>query len=342
MTNAKWGRFIACIAILSSFAIALPHGEKRDPIIVNMSLKGFFPSEQEDNNIVFLAQPLAMARDIKGHFYVYDNKESTIAVFDPAGKFVSKIGRRGQGPGDFFNIKRIIPEGDNLIIFDSMKHELSLLNSEGRYLNSTKLFKSYSDIALDHNGRVYCALMPRGGHPYLVDVLDESGQLLYSFGTPISRLKDSSDSVLNQTRIECDGNFVTLLFITVALIQQYDLNGKLLREWSFEELPRIKKEENKNLNKIKNRIPGKTGYAHLSDAIRFEKESYYVLRNVGNGLEIIKLDSNLKFDKVFVYKDVNESFYLALDFCVRHEDTKETFYIVRLFPYARIEVICPL
>ena len=341
MIKMKCVVLITCIVLSCSTAIVLLHGEKKDPLIVNMELKRFFPSEKEDNERVFLAQPWSMARDIKGYFYVYDNKEKTIAVFDPAGNFVSKIGRRGQGPGEFLYIRRIIPEGDNLTILDSTKHELCLLNSEGRYLNSTKLFRSYSDFALDHNGRVYCALESRAVNSYLVDVLDESGQLLYSFGNPIRRFKDSSDSYLNETKIVCDGNCVTLLFITIPLIQQYDLNGKLVREWSFEELPRIKQEEKENLIRIKNMIPGKTSYSHISDAIRHEKESYYVLRNVGNGLEIIKLNSNLKFDKVYVYKDINESFYLALDFYVRHEDTKPTFYIVRILPYARIEVICP-
>jgi len=224
-----------------------------------------------------------------------------------------------------------------------MKHEICHLDSKGKYLKSFKTFKSYNDFAIDHNGRIYCAPLASSVNPFLVDVLDESGNLLYSFGTPIRKFEKFSDSFLNNTKIVCDGKSITILFITIALVQQYDLNGKLVRECTFKELPDIKnKEEKMNLNQIKNMIPGKTPISHLFDTIYYDNGAYYVLRNRDNGIEIIKLDSFLNIERRFTYSDINESLYLSLDFIVGDEGGKPIFYIARMLPIARIENISPL
>jgi len=244
-----------CGIFICLMTTAWLHGESKDSLVVKMNLKGYFPSDQEDNEKVFLAQPMALARNAKGNIYVYDYKWNTISIFDSEGKFISKTGKRGQGPGEFQSVRRVLPDGENIIILDSMKHEICHLDSKGKYLKSFKTFKSYNDFAIDHNGRIYCAPLASSVNPFLVDVLDESGNLLYSFGTPIRKFEKFSDSFLNNTKIVCDGKSITILFITIALVQQYDLNGKLVRECTFKELPDIKnKEEKMNLNQIKNRL----------------------------------------------------------------------------------------
>ena len=45
-------------------------------------------------------QPIAVATDDVDNIYVADHQSSDIRVFDSAGNFVRRIGRRGRGPGE--------------------------------------------------------------------------------------------------------------------------------------------------------------------------------------------------------------------------------------------------
>ena len=55
-------------------------------------------SENEDE---FFGVILRIATDPKGNIYALDGQLSEIKVYDPNGKFLKKLGREGEGPGEF-------------------------------------------------------------------------------------------------------------------------------------------------------------------------------------------------------------------------------------------------
>jgi len=61
----------------------------------------FFPTENDEAKEVFLTQAQYMSSDSNGRIYVSDVKANEVLVFDKDGRFVRKIGRTGQGPGEF-------------------------------------------------------------------------------------------------------------------------------------------------------------------------------------------------------------------------------------------------
>jgi hypothetical protein len=57
----------------------------------------------------------------KGRYYIQDNKAGSIFVFDETGKFKHKISKRGQGPGEYVEISRLIIDykKEQILIFDA-------------------------------------------------------------------------------------------------------------------------------------------------------------------------------------------------------------------------------
>ena len=52
----------------------------------------------------------------KGHFYILDGTRRNIFVFDEAGRFVRKIGKQGNGPGEYSAIMYYSIVGDSILI----------------------------------------------------------------------------------------------------------------------------------------------------------------------------------------------------------------------------------
>ncbi|MFC1500055.1 6-bladed beta-propeller [Candidatus Zixiibacteriota bacterium] len=66
-----------------------------------------------------------------GWYYVPDLRLNDIAVFDSEGEFIRRIGRSGDGPGEFrsINIQRVT--GDTLSIFDFQNQRATLMQLDG-------------------------------------------------------------------------------------------------------------------------------------------------------------------------------------------------------------------
>ena len=103
-------------------------------------------------------QPIAVATDDANNIYVADHQSSDIRVFDSAGNFVRRIGRRGRGPGEFQFITGVLwqrqtgilwardPIRGLLLAFDStgaLLHE----NRHGDYTFTTIPWRSVADTS---------------------------------------------------------------------------------------------------------------------------------------------------------------------------------------------------
>lgn len=103
-------------------------------------------------------QPIAVATDDVDNIYVADHQSSDVRVFDSAGNFVRRIGRRGRGPGEFQFITGVLwqrqtgilwardPIRGLLLAFDStgaLLHE----NRHGDYTFTTIPWRSVADTS---------------------------------------------------------------------------------------------------------------------------------------------------------------------------------------------------
>lgn len=96
-----------------------------------------------------LYQPSGVLVDEKDFIYVSDYQDAMIKVFDPQGRFVRAIGRKGQGPGEFQGISSMefLPDG-RLLVFDIRSRRTSLFDRTGRYDGGHPWRNSHNSILL--------------------------------------------------------------------------------------------------------------------------------------------------------------------------------------------------
>jgi hypothetical protein len=123
------------------------------------------PLETNDDVIIGDLRKIIYYQD---RYYTFDAKQHIINVFDTNGKFIFKIAKRGQGPGEYPSLEDInINNAGNLELLCpyGFIYEYDLL---GKFIKQTRISSDYIHavhglISLDKNIRVFFAA---GHHPY--------------------------------------------------------------------------------------------------------------------------------------------------------------------------------
>jgi len=77
-------------------------------------------------------RPAAAARLSDGGFVVLEQRPAELRIFDRSGTFVRRVGRAGEGPGEFQTPTDLaVLEGDTLVVWDSRAQRLSWFSSDG-------------------------------------------------------------------------------------------------------------------------------------------------------------------------------------------------------------------
>lgn len=80
--------------------------------------------------------PRGLALDAAGNVYLSDFDADHIKVFGPDGKFKTTLGRKGQGPGEFWSPSSIEISGDRLVVWEVMNRRFSTLNLKGELIKT--------------------------------------------------------------------------------------------------------------------------------------------------------------------------------------------------------------
>jgi hypothetical protein len=147
-------------------------------------------SEDEEGRII-LYLPYSYAVDEAGSIYIYDSQDPAIKVFNPDGRFIGMIGRKGQGPGEFQSVSRIACTPDKrLLTLDWDMNRISLFTDEGSFIGSHSFQNSSFEIffaAESFFAREETTVQP-GTAPWTwkralsVKAFDYEGQELFSYG----------------------------------------------------------------------------------------------------------------------------------------------------------------
>jgi DNA-binding beta-propeller fold protein YncE len=121
-----------------------------------------------------------------GRLFIADSQRHQIVVCDTNGKFISKFGSRGAGPGEFnFPTHVNVDAAGRVYVTDSMNSRIQVFDAEGRFLRS---IGSVGD-GPGHFSRPKGVAVDTDGHVYVVDALfdnvqifDEAGRLLLDWG----------------------------------------------------------------------------------------------------------------------------------------------------------------
>lgn len=77
--------------------------------------------------------------DRNGNVYVFEPQAAHIRVYDPVGRLVRVIGRRGEGPGEFDGSPRFSVLGDTVWAFEVFSRRLTLFDRDGTLLTANRI-----------------------------------------------------------------------------------------------------------------------------------------------------------------------------------------------------------
>lgn len=142
--------------------------------------------EREDPGGVGPSQVLA--RDSRGRFFhSHRGSPGQLLVFGPDGHFLRAIGRRGDGPGEFRAISRVIVgRGDTLFVFDGAARRLTVLSPALELVRTQRMPVSAGSAStlIRPNGEIVVSADVRSpdrvGYP--LHLVDGEGSIVRSFG----------------------------------------------------------------------------------------------------------------------------------------------------------------
>lgn len=157
--------------------------------------------------------PELVRTDSRGNIYVKDGTSAAVLVFDANGRYVTTVGKRGEGPGELREVYGMHVDGDDrLIVADRMSRRLTIFTDMGR---------SFTTKSLEEDGRT---IQPR---PILS--LDNSFVLKYVelFANPAGGPSIKDDRVLHT--YDTDFNRLETF---AQLDDIYDLDDPFLNAYS--------------------------------------------------------------------------------------------------------------
>ena len=91
--------------------------------------------ESPDDPSQLIWQVRGLARLSDGNILVHSGGEEAVFLFEPTGELVTRIGRKGQGPGEFVRPQHIqVLPGDTIAVWDYMFTGVNHFDSTGRFL----------------------------------------------------------------------------------------------------------------------------------------------------------------------------------------------------------------
>jgi hypothetical protein len=188
--------------------------------------------EPEDENYMFNF-PISAAEDEDGNVFILDLKESCIKKFDDKGKYLTRFGRPGQGPGELDNPGTIDCRQGKLLI-TSMASQFHLFDLEGKYIDSFRLprYQGFGLTLMNADSVVGYAMGPSGENTKenkVLNIYDTDGNVLNKFGEPFLLETARSSWVANFVRIAVDKeDNIFVNFISQNRIEKYSNTGNLL------------------------------------------------------------------------------------------------------------------
>jgi hypothetical protein len=97
----------------------------------------------------------------EGRYYIQDNKAGSIFVFDETGKFQCKISQKGQGPGEYVNITRLLIDYNRkqILIYDGTLRKMLYYTLDCKHIKDIPHFCNNAiirDVIQLPNGSFLC------------------------------------------------------------------------------------------------------------------------------------------------------------------------------------------
>jgi DNA-binding beta-propeller fold protein YncE len=190
-----------------------------------------------DENLAF-NYPSDIALDASGNIYVLDSANNRVQKFSPEGKYLATFGRKGQGPGEFYNPDSIDIDAQGFFyVMDTYQNRIQTMTPAGggdrtiklmdRFLHKLRCLKS--GLLAVKGSLLYNSFDDKTKPPKLIKVLDQEGKILRSFADAIN-YGDGITSVMANAFdyiVDKNDNFC-LAYTYQNQVERYAPDGKLL------------------------------------------------------------------------------------------------------------------
>ena len=93
-----------------------------------------------DTDEIFISSISGIAVDESGNLFLADNSEAVVHAYDAEGNYRFKIGRRGEGPGEFNSTYQPTLHNGNLYVLDIQQQRVSVFNpSDGSFIQNIRM-----------------------------------------------------------------------------------------------------------------------------------------------------------------------------------------------------------
>jgi len=190
-----------------------------------------------DENLAF-NYPSDIVMDASGNIYVLDSANHRIQKFSPEGTYLATFGRRGQGPGEFYNPDSIdIDARGFFYVMDPYQNRIQTMAPAGagdRTIlltgsNQRKLRCLKSGLLAVKSSLLPWSFDDKAKPPKLINILDQEGKLQRSFVDAVN-FGDGIKTVMANAfdyAVDRNDNFY-LAYVFQNRVEKYAPDGKLL------------------------------------------------------------------------------------------------------------------
>ena len=244
--------------------------------------------EDQEGNIVLFEAGNVLVDDAE-NILIVDRRDFNIKVFDPEGKLIRSIGKKGEGPGEFQRIGYLafVPDG-RLLVMDFQARRTSLFDKAGEFISSHQWTKQLSRLVLATNTSYFVQELVReeGEDPLAerklaINEIDFDGnQVLSVGGFKLPEFKTISDgnimfgiSVPHSPRSVFAGDIghqcIYHCMTDKYLIEVFDSKGNIFRkiERPYDPLPYTSQDKDKFLATYRDR--GNEGQKKMVEGMDF-------------------------------------------------------------------------
>lgn len=191
--------------------------------------------DEEEDEHKFFRNVSWMTFENNRAIYISDRESHLIKVFDPDGRYIRTIGRRGKGPGDLYRpgIMALSPNG-NLWVHESGSRRIQCFTPKGKNIRILKALNVSRMIGMTSKNEfvVYSRQdMFRTGT--LVKILDNKAKELRKIGVYHDPYKRSGVSESLYFRVD-NQDCIYAINMFAPIIRKYNTEGKLVIAVSIE------------------------------------------------------------------------------------------------------------
>lgn len=296
--------------------------------------EGYYPAVSA-HAYDFLYKPVRLAKDSRDHIHILDYGSNCIYEFDSDGDPLNQIGTKGSGPGDFLRPSDFVITNDRLYVSEIGNFRIQQLSISGMPERFTRKYLTQYSMTCDEDGLIYIAPLVYGGESQQIAVINNSGEVVRAFGTPIVFARDNV--TLNFVYLERNSkDELFSVYRYFPIIRKYSKEGKLLSEYLLKNAA-MKRTARINYDRSRSRKARlKEGYVLNVIAIRIFNDHLFLLCQSTKPL-VLEYDERCR--QIEIYKFNQDGPYIAKDFIVFEDAAgNKTFHLLQVFPESRVDI----